>query len=121
MSTFEMLTIGVSVAIFVGGIAFSVLSLIVKYIFNKVSDHEKRLQSVEQVDGGKIDQLSVKVDLLEKSLDEVKVKLGELSANIHKEKNVENAMNGILNGILNHLEMSEKTHEKLLNYLQKAQ
>jgi hypothetical protein len=52
------------------------------YLFKRVGDLEKRVQSLEDIHTIKIDQVAQKVDKLES-------KIEELAHNIHKEKNIE--------------------------------
>ena len=56
-----------------------------KYLFGKLQDHETRIQSIEDIQGTKLDNLEKKIDKIELSIE-------ALSANIHKEKNAENQL-----------------------------
>lgn len=56
-----------------------------KYLFNKMEDHEKRIQKMEDIHGDRLTQLEKKIDKLE-------ISIQELAKNIHKEKNVENQL-----------------------------
>jgi len=55
------------------------------YLFKRVGDLEKRVQSLEDIHTIKIDQVAQKVDKLES-------KIEELAHNIHKEKNIESQL-----------------------------
>ena len=80
------------------------LAGIATYLFNKVSDHEKRIQKVEDVTAIKIDDLISKVDKLELSNEKLEVKIEELAHNIHKEKNVESQLTVTLGLVLKELQ-----------------
>ena len=85
------------VLIFIAGICFTVLSGVTVYLFTRSQDHEKRIQRIEDVQGNKIDTLVMKVDGLEKAIT-------DLSANVHKEKNIESQFTATLKAILDFME-----------------
>ena len=60
----------------------SALVVAYSYLFKRVDNLEKRVQSLEDIHTIKIDQVAQKVDKLES-------KIEELAHNIHKEKNIE--------------------------------
>lgn len=86
------------------------LAGIATYLFNKVSDHEKRIQKVEDVTAIKIDDLITKVDKLEVSNEKLEQRMAEIAHNIHKEKNVENQLTMTLNLVLKELQKKHETN-----------
>ena len=79
------------------------------YLFNKLQDHEKRIQKVEDVTAIKIDDLITKVDKLEVTNEKLEVKINELAHNIHQEKNVESQMVQALNLLYKELSRRDET------------
>jgi len=96
------------------GIVYSDMKGKLKNIDSTTAKHEQRIQRIEDVQGNKIAELIHRFDKVEESLK-------ELSLQIHKEKNVESAMTGILTGILRHLESTDKSQIKLLEFLESNQ
>jgi hypothetical protein len=86
------------------------LAGVATYLFNKIQDHEKRIQKVEDVTSIKIDSLIDKVDKLEISNEKLNVNFTELVHNIHKEKKVENELTQTLSLLLKKLTQDE-THK----------
>ena len=74
-----------NVFLFIAGVAVSFLGAVSKYLFDKVQDHEKRVQSIEDIQG-------TKLDTLEKKIDKIETAIETLAANLHKEKNQENQL-----------------------------
>lgn len=85
---------------FIVWIVLLILSATGGFLFNKVLDHEKRIQRVEDVQGTKIDAIGLKVDRLEETVK-------ELSINIHKEKNMESQFTAVMQSILHFMERHE--------------
>ncbi len=90
-----------SVFLFIAGIAVSFLGAVSKYLFDKVQSHESRIQSVEQVQGTKLDQL-------EKKIDKIEVAIETLANNIHKNNNQEGQLTHAITALLKHLERNEQ-------------
>ena len=97
-----------SIFLFIAGIAVSFLGAVSKYLFDKVSDHEKRIQKVEDVQGTKIDQLGREIHELKNDVSKMNRKIDELASHVHKEKNVENQLNTTLKLILERLTADDK-------------
>ena len=74
-----------NIFLWIGGVTTTVLMGISKYLFNKMEDHEKRIQTMEDIHGDRLTQLEKKIDKLE-------ISIQELAKNIHKEKNIENQL-----------------------------
>jgi len=74
-----------NIFLWIGGVTTTVLMGISKYLFNKMEDHEKRIQKMEDIHGDRLTQLEKKIDKLE-------ISIQELAKNIHKEKNIENQL-----------------------------
>src|SRR5574343_36854 len=74
-----------NIFLWIGGVTTTVLMGISKYLFNKMEDHEKRIQKMEDIHGDRLTQLEKKIDKLE-------ISIQELAKNIQKEKNVENQL-----------------------------
>jgi hypothetical protein len=89
-----------NIFIFIGGLFWTILSGFTVYIFTRNSDHEKRIQRIEDVQGSKIDTLTQ--DLKDFKHD-VSQKLDALYVMVHKDKNVEDQLNKTLNLLLKEL------------------
>jgi TolA-binding protein len=94
-----------NVFLFIAGVAVSFLGAVSKYLFDKVQSHETRIQSVEQVQGTKLDQLEKKIDKIETAIE-------TLANNIHKEKNQEGQLTHAITALLKHLERNEQ-HQRV--------
>ena len=81
-----------NVFLFIAGVAVSFLGAVSKYLFDKVQDHEKRVQKMEDLHGSKIDNIERKIDRLEQTIDRLEETIRALADNIHKEKNQENQL-----------------------------
>jgi len=66
-----------NIFLWIGGVTTTVLMGISKYLFNKMEDHEKRIQKMEDIHGDRLTQLEKKIDKLE-------ISIQELAKNIHK-------------------------------------
>ena len=84
-----------NVFLFIAGVAVSFLGAVSKYLFDKVQDHEKRVQKMEDLHGSKIDNIERKIDRLEETI-------RALADNIHKEKNQENQLTTAITLLLRH-------------------
>lgn len=94
-----------SIFLFVAGVAVSFLGAVSKYLFDKVQDHEKRIQKIEDVQGTKLDNISSE---LKDFKHDVASKLDALTNMIHKEKNQENVLNNTLTLLLKELEKRDE-------------
>lgn len=91
--------------IFIAGIAYTILSGVIVYLFSRASDHEKRVQRLEDV-------LPANFKSLEKKVDNLSIKVDNLAEQVHKEKNVENQLQTTIIAILKHLEKSDIKSEQ---------
>lgn len=73
-------------------ILFGIFNNRVKRVEEKVEAHDKRLQTVEELQGSKLDTLIARVDKMEATLEVLK---GE----IHTNKNLTNQMSATLNAV----------------------
>lgn len=90
-----------NVFLFIAGVAVSFLGAVSKYLFDKVQDHEKRVQSIEDIQGTKLDTLEKKIDKIESAIE-------TLSANLHKEKNQEGQLTIAITKLYQYLEEKHK-------------
>jgi hypothetical protein len=95
-----------NVFLFIGGIFWSVLSGIVIYLFTRSSDHEKRIQRIEDVQGTKIDNLAKDLNDFKK---EMGSKIDGLTSMVHKDKNMEGQLNQTLTLLLK--ELTKNSHD----------
>jgi hypothetical protein len=89
------------------GIIYSTLVAKQNKVEVKVDNVIPRVQSLEDIQGTKIDMLIVKIDLVEKSNEKLTEKVNTLATNFHSSKNIEGQLNQTMNAILKHLQ-----HEK---------
>ena len=82
-----------SIFLFVAGLVVSFLAAVSKYLFDKVSDHEKRIQKIEDIQGNKLDVLSLEFKEFKHDINE---KLETLKDMVHKNRNLENQMSTML-------------------------
>ena len=82
------------------GLGFTVLSGAWTYLFAKTQSHETRIQTCEQLQGQKIENLI-------KDVEELKKNIKELAEQFHKDKNAENAKDATLKALLMYLERKE--------------
>lgn len=77
------------------------LAGVATYLFNKVQDHERRVQKLEDIHTIKIDQLS-------KQIVELEAKVDVLADNIHKERNQENQLTQAINLLYKELKFRDE-------------
>ena len=85
------------------GLGFSILSGVGIYFFTRTSDHEKRIQRIEDVQGNTIEGLKEDVNELSKKVDTLTEKVNILAANVHNKKNIDGQLSQTLNLILRKL------------------
>ena len=91
----------VNILLYVLSILVAVLGFFSKYLFDKVQDHEKRIQKMEDLHG---DRLST----LEKKIDKLEISIQNLATNLHKEKNQEHQLSIAITNLYKFLEQNEK-------------
>jgi len=84
-------------------LAIGAVGAVATYLFVQSSNHEKRIQKIEDVQGIKIDELKKDFEEMERKIDKLTENVSTLSANVHKSKNEENALNTTLQAILKYL------------------
>lgn len=84
------------------------LAVIGAYLFNNQQQIEKRVQRLEDVQGGTVESLKADIKEMEVKVDKLTEKINTLAANIHNQKNSENILNATLTAILKHLENEAK-------------
>jgi len=84
----------------IAGIFLAVLAAVSKYLFDKVSDHEKRVQKMEDIHGDKLSTLEKKIDKLE-------ISIQSLAKNLHTEKNQEHQLTIAITQLYKFLEKNE--------------
>jgi outer membrane murein-binding lipoprotein Lpp len=77
------------------------------YNYTLVSNHEKRIQKLEDTTNLKVEQLQADVKALKEQVTELTKQVAVLAANVHNQKNTENVMNTTLMAILKQLEHNE--------------
>ena len=92
-----------NIILYVLSILTAVLGFFSKYLFDKVQDHEKRVQKMEDVHGNKFEALEKKIDRLE-------ISIQNLAENLHKEKNQEHNLTIAITKLYEHLEKVQ--HER---------
>lgn len=100
----------ISIVLFVLSILVAVLGFFSKYLFDKVQDHEKRIQKKEDVDGQKIDNLIKSFDEFKS---EMKSDIKNLKIEVHDKKNYDGTLVVTMSAILKHLDKIETQNEKL--------
>lgn len=85
------------------GLGFSVISGVGIYLFTRTSDHEKRIQRIEDVQGNTIEGLKEDVYALTKKVDTLTEKVNVLAANVHNKKNIDGQINQTLTLVLKKL------------------
>jgi len=85
-------------------VVFALIGVIYKTVTKDISniqsiqkDHEKRIQSVEDIQG-------TKIDIVIKDIEELKNSFKDLTAMVHREKNQENALNVAIRLLIKQLE-----------------
>lgn len=91
----------INILLYVLSILVAVLGFFSKYLFDKVQDHEKRIQKMEDLHGDRLTTLEKKIDKLE-------ISIQNLATNLHKEKNEEHNLTIAIKKLYEFLE----THEK---------
>ena len=89
-----------TIFLFIAGIFWSIVSGVVIYVFTRSSDHEKRIQRIEDVQGSKIDNLAKD---LHEFKNEMSKKIDDLTFMVHKDKNMEGQLNQTLGLLLKQL------------------
>lgn len=84
------------------------LAVVGAYLFNNQQQIEKRVQRLEDVQGGAVDGLKADIKEMEVKVDKLTEKINTLASNIHAQKNADNYLNATLNAILKHLEHEAK-------------
>jgi uncharacterized protein YoxC len=84
------------------GFSITIISGVATYLFAKVSDHEKRVQRIEDVQGNTIEGLKDDVKTLSHKVDTLTEKVNILAANVHNKKNIDGQISQTLNLILKH-------------------
>ena len=79
------------------------LAVIGAYLFNNQQQIERRVQRLEDVQGGTVESLKADIKEMEVKVDKLTEKINTLAANIHAQKNADNHLNATLNAILKHL------------------
>jgi septal ring factor EnvC (AmiA/AmiB activator) len=90
-----------NVFVFLATLAFGFLLWCANYLFDRSQTHETRIQTIENIQGTKLDQLEKKIDKIELSIE-------TLAANIHKEKNTEMQLSNAITLLYNYLEKNER-------------
>lgn len=90
-----------NIILYVLSILTAVLGFFSKYLFDKVQDHEKRVQKMEDIHGDKL-------ELLEKKIDKLEISIQNLANNLHKEKNQEHQLSIAITNLYKFLEKNEK-------------
>lgn len=90
-----------NIILYVLSILTAVLGFFSKYLFDKVQDHEKRVQKMEDIHGDKL-------ELLEKKIDKLEISIQNLANNLHKEKNEEFQLTMAITNLYKFLERNEK-------------
>lgn len=95
------MAVATDIILYVLSILTAVLGFFSKYLFDKVQDHEKRVQKMEDVHGNKFEALEKKIDRLE-------ISIQNLANNLHKEKNEEFQLTMAITNLYKFLERNEK-------------
>lgn len=95
------MAVATDIILYVLSILTAVLGFFSKYLFDKVQDHEKRVQKMEDVHGNKFEALEKKIDRLE-------ISIKTLADNLHKEKNEEFQLTMAITNLYKFLERNEK-------------
>ena len=90
------------------GLGFTTISGIGIYLFTRSSDHEKRIQRIEDVQGSQVKELKDELHELSTKVQELTDKVNIMAANIHNQKNTDNVLNMTLSQILKYLENENK-------------
>lgn len=90
------------------GLGFTTISGIAIYLFTRSTDHEKRIQRIEDVQGSQVKELKDELHELSTKVQELTDKVNIMAANIHNQKNTDNVLNMTLSQILKYLENENK-------------
>ena len=104
-----MVTEAINVILFILSVLMAVLGFFSAYLFNKVQDHEKRIQRKEDVDGQKIDNLIKSFDEFKS---EMKIDIKNLKTEVHDKKNYDGTLVVTMSAILKHLDKIQSQNEK---------
>lgn len=96
-----MVTEAINIILFILSVLMAVLGFFSAYLFNKVQDHEKRIQRKEDVDGQKIDNLIKSFDEFKS---EMKIDIKNLKTEVHDKKNYDGTLVVTMSAILKHLD-----------------
>lgn len=99
----------INIILFILSVLMTVLGFFSAYLFNKVQDHEKRIQRREDVDGQKIDNLIKSFDEFKT---EMKTDIKTLKTEVHDKKNFDGTVIQTMASILKHLDKVQTEHEK---------
>jgi septal ring factor EnvC (AmiA/AmiB activator) len=89
-----------NVFVFLTTCAFGFLMWCAKYLFDRSQTHETRIQTIENIQG-------TKLDALEKKIDKIEVAIETLATNIHREKNQEAQLTNAITMLYNFLEKKQ--------------
>lgn len=92
-----------NIILYILSILTAVLGFFSKYLFDKVQDHEKRVQKMEDIHGDKL-------ELLEKKIDKLEISIQNLSNNLSKVKNEEFQLTMAITNLYKFLERNEKNN-----------
>lgn len=104
-----MVTEAINIILFILSVLMTVLGFFSAYLFNKVQDHEKRIQRKEDVDGQKIDNLIKSFDEFKS---EMKIDIKNLKIEVHDKKNYDGTLVVTMSAILKHLDKIQSQNEK---------
>ena len=104
-----MVTEAINIILFILSVLMAVLGFFSAYLFNKVQDHEKRIQRKEDVDGQKIDNLIKSFDEFKS---EMKIDIKNLKTEVHDKKNYDGTLVVTMSAILKHLDKIQSQTEK---------
>lgn len=104
-----MVTEAINIILFILSVLMAVLGFFSAYLFNKVQDHEKRIQRKEDVDGQKIDNLIKSFDEFKS---EMKIDIKNLKTEVHDKKNYDGTLVVTMSAILKHLDKIQSQNEK---------
>ena len=85
--------------LFILGIVVSLVSSVAIFLLLKYLDHEKRIQSLEEVTGNDVKELKQDMRDLKNQISDINTSIITLSNNFHKERSQENQLNGTLTGL----------------------
>lgn len=101
--------VATNIILYILSILTAVLGFFSKYLFDKVQDHEKRIQKREDVDGQKIDNLIKSFDEFKT---EMKTDIKTLKSEVHDKKNYDGTLVATMSAILKYLDRIDTQNEK---------